>query len=73
MTVEARQIAASLAAVSEVFPIKQTDSWASRADAIADGNVLTIVVTDHLGRAQREYRAVIQLVFRITTQTGVRR
>jgi hypothetical protein len=62
MTAEAHQIAARLAAASEVFPIKQADGWDSRADASAEGDVLTIVVTDHLGRAKREYRAVIQLV-----------
>ncbi|MCV7176159.1 hypothetical protein [Mycolicibacterium sphagni] len=62
MTTEAHQIAARLAAASEVFPISKTDDWDSRADATAEGDVITVVVTDHLGRAKREYRAVIQCV-----------
>lgn len=61
-TAEAQQIAARLAAASEVFPIKKTDDWESRAEVTAEGDVLNIVVTDHLGRAKREYRAVVQLV-----------
>ncbi|GFG98128.1 hypothetical protein MTIM_40070 [Mycobacterium timonense] len=60
--IEAHQIAARLAAASEVFPIKKTDDWDARADATAEGNVIRVVVTDHLGRAKREYRAVIQCV-----------
>ncbi|OBJ85546.1 hypothetical protein A9W97_19410 [Mycobacterium gordonae] len=60
MITEAHQIAANLAAASEVFAIKKTDDWDSRADVTAEGNVITVVVTDHLGRAKREYRAVIQ-------------
>jgi hypothetical protein len=59
---EAQQIVARLAAASEVFPIKKTDDWDSRADVTAEGDVITVVVTDHLGRAKREYRAVIQCV-----------
>ncbi|WP_163713123.1 hypothetical protein [Mycobacterium timonense] len=62
MMIEAHQIAARLAAASEVFPIKKTDDWDARADATAEGNVIRVVVTDHLGRAKREYRAVIQCV-----------
>ncbi|KUI13607.1 hypothetical protein AU192_04180 [Mycobacterium lehmannii] len=62
MTTEAHQIAARLAAASEVFPIKKTDDFDSRADVTAEGDVITVVVTDHLGRAKREYRAVIQYV-----------
>lgn len=62
MTTEAHQIAARLAAASEVFPIKKTDDWDSRADATADGDVITVVVRDHLGRATRRYRAVFQQV-----------
>ncbi|BBY61153.1 hypothetical protein [Mycolicibacterium sarraceniae] len=62
MTAEAHQIAARLAAASEVFPIRKPDDWDSRADATAEGDAITIVVTDHLGRAKREYRAVVQLV-----------
>lgn len=62
MTTEAHLIAARLAAASEVFPIKRTDDFDSRADVSAEGDVLTVVVTDHLGRAKREYRAVIQCV-----------
>lgn len=62
MTAEAHLIAARLAAASEVFPIKRTDDFDSRADVSAEGDVITIVVTDHLGRAKREYRAVIQCV-----------
>jgi len=61
-TAEAHQIAARLAAASEVFPIRKTDDFDSRADVTAEGDVITIVVTDHLGRAKREYRAVIQCV-----------
>jgi hypothetical protein len=59
---EAHAIAARLAAASEVFPIRKTDDFDSRADASAEGNVITVVVTDHLGRAKREYRAVIHCV-----------
>ena len=62
MTAEAHLIAARLAAASAVFPIKRTDDFDSRADVSAEGDVITIVVTDHLGRAKREYRAVIQCV-----------
>lgn len=62
MTTEAHLIAARLAAASEVFPIKRTDDFDSRADVSAEGDVITIAVTDHLGRAKREYRAVIQCV-----------
>ena len=62
MTAEAHLIAARLAAASEVFPIKRTDDFDSRADVSAEGDVITIAVTDHLGRGKREYRAVIQCV-----------
>lgn len=62
MTTEAHQIAARLAAASEVFPIKKVADWDSRADVTAEGDVITIVVRDHMGRARREYRAVIQFV-----------
>jgi hypothetical protein len=62
---EAHLIAARLAAASEVFPIEKDSDWDSRADASAEGNVITIVVTDHLGRGKREYRAVVQLVGRL--------
>lgn len=62
MTAEAHQIAARLAAASQVFPIQKIDDWDSRADASAEGDVITIVATDHLGRAKREYRAVVQLI-----------
>ena len=58
---EAQQIAARLAAASEVFPIRHGD-WASRAFVAAEGDALTVTVTDHLGRGKREYRAVVQLV-----------
>jgi hypothetical protein len=70
VTTEAQQIAARLAAASEVFPIKKTDDWDSRADATAEGDVITIVVTDHLGRAKREYRAVIQCVAESARDSG---
>ena len=62
MTAEAHLIAARLAAASEVFPIKRTDDFDSRADVSAEGDVINIVVTEHLGRARREYRAVIEHV-----------
>ena len=62
MSTEAHLIAARLAAASEVFPIKKADDWDSTARVTANGDVLTVVVTDHLGRATREYRAVIQCV-----------
>ncbi|MGB3353295.1 MAG: hypothetical protein WBB00_11025 [Mycobacterium sp.] len=61
MTGEAVLIAARLAAASEVFPIPHGD-WDSRADVTAEGDVLTVTVTDHLGRGKREYRAVVELV-----------
>ncbi|MGV0874249.1 hypothetical protein [Mycolicibacterium sp. XJ879] len=62
MTTEAHQIAARLASASEVFPIKKTDDWDSTARVSAEGDVITVVVTDQLGRAKRGYRAVIQCV-----------
>lgn len=70
MIPEAHQIAAYLAAASEVFAIKKTDDWDSRADATAEGNVITVVVKDHLGRAKREYRAVVQSVAEIARTTA---
>ncbi|BBY48382.1 hypothetical protein MARA_18500 [Mycolicibacterium arabiense] len=62
MTTEAHQIAARLAGASEAFPIEQTDGWDSRASVSAEGDVLSIVVTDRLGRGQRRYRAIIECV-----------
>jgi hypothetical protein len=70
MKTEAQQIAARLAAASEVFPIRQPDGWDSRVDVTADGDVLTIVVTGHLGRGKREYRAVLQVVAETVTTDG---
>lgn len=52
MTTEARQIAARPPAASDVFPIEKTDDWDARADATAEGNVITVVITDHLGPAK---------------------
>jgi hypothetical protein len=57
---EAQQIAARLAALA-LFPVPHGD-WDSRADVHAEGNVLTITVTDRGGRSKREYRAVVQLI-----------
>lgn len=62
MTVEAHLIAARLAGASEVFPIEKADDWDSTARVTAKGDVITVVVRDRMGRAAREYRAVIQLV-----------
>lgn len=62
MTAEAHLIAARLAAASEVFPIQKADDWDSTARVTANGDVITVVVRDHMGRATREYRAVIQQV-----------
>lgn len=62
MTAEAHQVAARIAAASEVFPIKKADDWDSTARVTAKGEVITVVVRDHMGRARREYRAVIQQV-----------
>ncbi|SIK29003.1 hypothetical protein [Mycobacteroides abscessus] len=62
MTTEAHLIAARLAGASEVFPIQKADDWDSTARVTAKGDVITVVVTDHMGRASREYRAVIQQV-----------
>lgn len=62
MTTEAHQIAARLAAASEVFPIKKTDDWDSTARVTAEGDVITVVVRDHMGRATRKYQAVFQQV-----------
>lgn len=70
MTTEKHQISARLAAASEVFAIKKADDWDSRADVTAEGDVITAVVTDHLGRAKREYRAVIQCVAEDVRPTG---
>lgn len=57
MIAEAHLIAARLAGASEVFPI-----WDSTARVTANGDVITVVVTDHMGRSKREYQAVIQCV-----------
>lgn len=62
MVSEVHQLAARLAAASEVFPIVKVDDWDSTARVTADGEAITVVVTDHMGRAAREYRAVVQLV-----------
>jgi len=62
MTTEPHVIAARLAGASEVFPIQKADDWDSTARVTADGDVITVVVTDHMGRATRKYRAVIQQV-----------
>ncbi|MDP7724394.1 hypothetical protein [Mycobacterium sp. TY814] len=62
LVTEANVIAARLAGASEVFPIKQADDWDSTARVTVTGDVITVVVTDHMGRAKREYRAVIQQV-----------
>ncbi|MBE5501842.1 hypothetical protein E3G66_004669 [Mycobacteroides abscessus] len=62
MTAEANVIAARLAGASEVFPIQKADDWDSTARVTAEGDVITVVVTDHMGRATREYRAVIHQV-----------
>lgn len=62
---ETAAIAARLAAASEVFPIRKAGDWDGRADVTADGAVITITVSDHLGRAKREYRAVVQCVAEI--------
>ncbi|EHB53791.1 hypothetical protein MycrhDRAFT_4254 [Mycolicibacterium rhodesiae JS60] len=62
MSTEGHQIAARLAAASEVFPLRRSDDFDSRVDVTAEGDAINIVVTDHLGRAKREYRAVVQLV-----------
>ncbi len=59
---EAHLLAARLAAASEVFPIVKVDDWDSTARVTADGGTITVVVRDHMGRAAREYRAVLQLV-----------
>lgn len=67
---EAEQIAARIAVASEVFPIKKTEDWDARADVNAEGDVIRIVVTDHMGRARREYRAVIQRVDVNVTSSG---
>lgn len=62
MTTEAHLIAARLAGASEVFPIKKADDWDSTARVTAKGDVISVVVRDHMGRASREYRAVVQEV-----------
>lgn len=62
MTGEASVIAARIAAASEVFRIKKVDDWDSRADVTSEGDVITVVVTDHLGRGKREYRARVELI-----------
>lgn len=59
---EAQQLASRLAAASEVFPIARQDDWDATARVTAENDVLTIVVREHMGKATREYRAVLQLV-----------
>jgi hypothetical protein len=61
MTSETHLIAARLAAASQAFPIHHGDR-ASRADVTAEGDVITVVVTEHYGRGKREYRAEVRLV-----------
>lgn len=61
-TAESQLIAARLAGASEVFPIKQADDWDSTARVTADGDLISVEVRDHMGRATREYRAVIHQV-----------
>lgn len=63
---EARQIAARLAAASELFPIEKPDDWDSTVHTTAEGDVINVVVTEHSG-AKREYRAVVQLVAETAT------
>jgi hypothetical protein len=70
MSTEADHIAARLAAASEVFPIKKPDDWDSVVHTAAEGDAITIVVTDHLGRGKREYRAVVQLVAETSASDG---
>jgi hypothetical protein len=76
VTSESHQIAALLVAqLSDPFgfSIKSADGRRSRHGATtAEGDVLTIVVTDHNGRAKREYRAAIQLVAEGTRRDGLR-
>ncbi len=62
MTAESNAIAARLAVASEVFPLVRQDDWDDWVHVTADGDVINVVVTDRLGRAKREYRAVVQLV-----------
>lgn len=62
MTTEPHVIAARLAGASEVFPILKAGDWDSTARVTADGDVISVVVRDHMGRATREYRAVIRQV-----------
>lgn len=64
---EAHLIATRLAAASEVFPIKNSDDWDSTVYVTAEADVITIVVTDHLGREKREYRAVVQFIAEVRT------
>lgn len=61
MTGEVHLIAARLAAASEVFPIHHGEN-ASRADVSAEGDAVTVVVTNHRTGAKREYRAEVRLV-----------
>ena len=70
MNTEAQLLAARLAAASEVFPISKPDDWDSSVRVTAEGNVITAVVTDHMGRARREYRAALQLVAETPTAPG---
>jgi hypothetical protein len=69
VTTESHQIAALFVALLANDPfgfpisIRDADGRIFRhGDASAEGDVLTIVVTDLRGRAKREYRAVVQLV-----------
>lgn len=69
MTTESHQIAAFFAAVLArdpfgcPIPIRDSDGRIFRhGDGSAEGDILTIVVTDPVGRAKREYRALFQLV-----------
>lgn len=59
---ESHLLAARLAAASEVFPITKADDWDSTARVSAEGDVITVVVREHMGRATRVYRAVLQPV-----------
>ena len=65
MTTESRQIAAQFTRLAShpfgfALPGRAADGRTLRhGDASADGDGMTVVVTDSVGRAKLEYRAVI--------------
>lgn len=64
---EAEEIAARLAAASQMFPL-EIDGFASRAYVLAEGEAISVVVANRKGHVVREYRLEVQLVASVVPQ-----